>query len=58
MFDLDNDVSESTDVKDRHPKVVARMQHLAEAMRADLGDGKRRGNGAREPGRLARARKP
>lgn len=58
LFDLDNDVSESTDVKDRHPKVVARMQHLAEAMRADLGDGKRRGNGAREPGRLARARKP
>ena len=52
LFDLENDIAESTDVKDQHPKVLARMQKLADAMRADLGDGKFKGSGRREPGRL------
>ena len=52
LFDLENDIAESTDVKDKHPEVVTKMQQLADAMRADLGDGKNPGTGRREPGRL------
>ncbi len=52
LYDLENDIAESTDVKDKHPEVVAKMQQLADAMRADLGDGKNAGKGRREPGRL------
>jgi arylsulfatase A len=52
LFDLENDIAESNDVKDRHPEVLAKMQKLAGAMREDLGDGKIVGTGRREPGRL------
>lgn len=52
LFDLENDIAESTDVKDKHPEVLAKMQKLADAMREDLGDGKNPGSGRREPGRL------
>ncbi len=54
LFDLENDVSETTDVKDRHPDVVARIQKLADRMRAELGDSapKQQGSGRRDPGRL------
>ena len=54
LFDLENDVGESTDVKGEHPDVVARLSALAERMRDELGDGDRRGRGVRPPGRLAR----
>ncbi|MEP0842717.1 MAG: sulfatase [Phycisphaerae bacterium] len=54
LFDLQTDPGETTDVKDRHPEVVARITALAERMRADLGDAARnmKGTGRREPGRL------
>jgi arylsulfatase A-like enzyme len=54
LFDLENDVGETTDVKDRHPDVVARIEKLADRMRAELGDSatKQPGSGRREPGRL------
>ena len=52
LFDLENDIGETTDVKDDHPDVIAEMQRLGEAMRAELGDGKRKGAGVRPPGRL------
>ncbi|MFV1964307.1 MAG: sulfatase [Pirellulaceae bacterium] len=52
LFDLENDVSETTNVADEHPDIVARIQQLGEAMRAELGDVGKRGTGAREPGRL------
>ncbi len=52
LFDLDSDIAESTDVKDQHPEVLAKMQKLADTMREDLGDGRDKGNGRREPGRL------
>ena len=39
LFDLDNDLSETTDVSNEYPEVVARLTALAEKARADLGDG-------------------
>ncbi len=38
LYDLDNDVGETTDVKDQHPEVVARLGKAAERARAELGD--------------------
>jgi len=52
LFDLEHDVSETTDVKDKHPDVLEKMQQLADEMREDLGDGKKKGNGRRPAGRL------
>ncbi|MBP7937047.1 MAG: sulfatase [Phycisphaerae bacterium] len=54
LFDLDSDIGETTDVKDRHPEVVAMMTNLADQVREDLGDSARSiiGSGKRPPGRL------
>jgi len=54
LFDLDNDPGERTNVLDQHPEVVARLQKLADAARADLGDKltKTKGAGIRGAGRL------
>ena len=52
LFDLDKDIGETTDVKDRHPEVVAKMKKLGEAMRTELGDNRREGGGQRKPGLL------
>jgi arylsulfatase A-like enzyme len=52
LFDLDKDIGETTDVKDRYPEVVAKMQKLGEAMRTELGDNRRKGGGQRKPGLL------
>jgi len=54
LFDLKNDIGETTDVKDKHPGIVARIEKLADKMRAELGDSSRKitGKGVREPGRL------
>lgn len=56
LFDLEKDTSETTNLADRHPEVVQRLQTLAEAAREDLGDSRlgRKGNGVRQPGRLVR----
>ena len=54
LFDLDNDIGEKKDVKADHPDVLARLKQLADGMRRDLGDRKRRGKGMRSPGRLVR----
>ncbi|MCU0915244.1 MAG: sulfatase-like hydrolase/transferase [Planctomycetes bacterium] len=51
LFNLENDVSEQHNVAAQHPDVVARLQQLAEAMRQDLGDGKKEGPGRRPPGK-------
>lgn len=55
LYDLQNDLSETTNVLDKHPDVVARLQKLAEGCREDLGDSltKRKGTGVREPGHVA-----
>jgi arylsulfatase A-like enzyme len=52
LYDLDADIGETTDLADRHPEVVARLQSLIAAMNADLGrDGP--APGGRELGRVA-----
>ena len=54
LFDLEADIGETTDVKEKNPDVVKRIQELADAMRKDLGDSatKQKGAGVREVGRL------
>jgi arylsulfatase A-like enzyme len=54
LFDLESDVSETTDVKNQHPEVVAMMEQLADGMRKDLGDAAKdmKGSGRRLPGQL------
>lgn len=54
LFDLENDIGETTDVSQQHPEVVERIKQLAAEMRADLGDSrtKQRGSGIRPLGRI------
>lgn len=54
LFDLENDIGESTDVKGQYPEVVEKLKKLADEMRQDLGDSatKTKGSGRREPGRI------
>ena len=49
LYDLKNDRSESKNVAQDHPEVVARLEAAAEVWRSDLGDKltKRKGNGVR-----------
>jgi arylsulfatase len=55
LYDLVNDVSETTDVAAQHPQMVKQLEAEAEKARAELGDSltKREGKGVREPGRVA-----
>jgi arylsulfatase A-like enzyme len=54
LFDLKNDIGETTNVADQHPDVVAELQRLAEIAREDLGDRltERKGEGIRPAGRV------
>ena len=54
LYDLDNDIGESTNVINDHPEVVARLKKAAELCRAELGDAhlNRKGDGVRKPGRV------
>jgi arylsulfatase A len=54
LYDLANDVSETTDLAARHPEIVRRLLAVAERARAELGDSltKRRGRGTRPAGQL------
>ena len=53
LYDLRADIGETTNVTEKHPDVVAKIQALADAARKDLGDSaaKRKGAGVRAPGR-------
>ncbi len=42
LYNLESDLGERTDVAARNPEVVRRLQALADAMRADLGDSLRK----------------
>jgi arylsulfatase A len=54
LYNLSNDIGESKNVATDHPDEVARLQKLAEVMRADLGDTltNRKGTGVRPAGQL------
>jgi arylsulfatase len=54
LYDLVNDLSETTDVSVQHSEIVRQLEAVAEKARADLGDALtgRSGSGRREPGRL------
>jgi arylsulfatase len=54
LYDLVNDIGETTDVAASHPEIVKQLEAAAEQARADLGDRQtdRPGPGRREPGRL------
>ena len=54
LFDLESDVGETENVAGQHPEVVARLEELADQMRAELGDSakKQKGSGVRQVGRL------
>ncbi len=54
LYDLHDDVGETTDVAADHPEVVARLQAAAQRLREDLGDTltKTPARGARPAGRL------
>jgi len=45
LFNLESDLSEKTNVADRNPDVVRRLELLADGMRADLGDSLRKKTG-------------
>jgi arylsulfatase A-like enzyme len=53
LYDLENDIAETTNVLEKHPDVVKRLQALADKAREDLGDvaTRQRGKGIRPPGR-------
>ena len=54
LYDLVNDISETTDLSDEHPEIVKSLEAEAEKARTELGDNitKRIGAGIREPGRV------
>jgi arylsulfatase len=54
LYDLANDVSETTDLAARHPEIVQRLLAVAERARAELGDSltRRQGRGTRPAGQL------
>jgi hypothetical protein len=56
LFDLQNDVGETTDVAAEHPDVVARLKQQAEKARATLGDvlTGRKGSEVRPAGELSK----
>ena len=54
LFNLQEDIGETIDVKDNHPKIVSKMLKLGEKMRKELGDQGRKGTGQRSSGRLTK----
>jgi arylsulfatase A-like enzyme len=54
LYDLEKDISETTDVKDKHPEIVSQIEALADQIRAELGDEAKgiKGTAVRPPGRL------
>ena len=54
LYDLENDISETTDVSAENPEIVTQLLEYAEQARAELGDKltERTGTGNREPGKV------
>jgi hypothetical protein len=49
LYDLQNDVGETRDVKAEHPEIVKRLQDAADHWHKQLGDGKQFGLETRPP---------
>lgn len=47
LYDLENDIAETTNVANQHPEVLTRLRQLAHEARMDLGDYDHTGSGAR-----------
>ena len=56
LYNLDQDIGETTDVAERNPTVVAKLKALADGMAASLCDGNDKGPGVRPPGRVEHPR--
>lgn len=54
LYDLEADLSETTNVAQQHPEIIRRLQSLAEIAREDLGDVGRSGKNQRPAGRVER----
>ncbi|QKZ14685.1 sulfatase [Spirosoma sp. KUDC1026] len=56
LYDLRRDPGERYNVLTQHPEIVAKLEKLGEAARADLGDDiqQRSGTNVREPGRISK----
>ncbi|MHC4996871.1 MAG: sulfatase-like hydrolase/transferase, partial [Planctomycetota bacterium] len=52
LYNLNDDIGETTNVAAQHPEVVARLQKLADKMIADIGSGKDMGPGVRPAGQV------
>jgi arylsulfatase A len=52
LFNLADDIGETTNIADDHPNIVARLSQLAAVIRVELGDQQQRGVGNRTSGRL------
>ena len=50
LYDLENDIAETTNLADKHPDAVKRLTQLAEAARRELGDDGKPGLGQRPAG--------
>jgi len=50
LYDLDNDIAETTDVANQHPEVVAQLSQLLDWAKKDIGDYDHRGENARPLG--------
>ncbi|MEC9094387.1 MAG: sulfatase [Planctomycetota bacterium] len=52
LYNLENDIGESLNIADQHPKIVARLQNYANGIRKELGDQhlKIEGNNTRDSG--------
>lgn len=55
LYNLEEDISESKNVLEEYPEIVAKLKKIAEVAREDLGDQltKRKGKNNRPPGKLA-----
>ena len=56
LYDLEHDLSETTDVAAQHPDIVKLLEAEVEKARGELGDAltNRPGTGHREPGRMSK----
>ncbi len=54
LYNLEEDVGETTDVAAKHPDVVTRLLGYTAEMEGDLGVNKKNGPGVREPGHASR----